>query len=271
VYRTAVVNGVSSNEVLLATTAATTYTDDGTGVPGTARPLPTGSLGQWATLPSMATRRKGAAGAAAFDPTDPAKVYFYALLGVSGGTTAVASYEYLPVTITANGHQTVGTWTAGASSAAQARWQAGAWVATSATSTTITAPDTYVFIGGGLTGAGAAANNVNVGKVSAGGDLGAFAASQNFSSNAAGYGVCAANNQLFVFGGANGAPSNGARSASFQGAAPGLANNSWNSEGLTMLQSRYLMGSAVQSAFIFLVGGDTGGGAASKTTELVVW
>ena len=54
--------------------------------------------------------------------------------------------------------------------------------------------------------------------------------------------------------------------------APTLANNSWNSEGLTMTQSRYLMGSSVQSAFIFLLGGQTNEpSSASKTTELVIW
>jgi hypothetical protein len=38
-----------------------------------------------------------------------------------------------------------------------------------------------------------------------------------------------------------------------------------------MKQSRYLMGSSVQSAFIFLVGGQTATDAASKSTELVIW
>jgi hypothetical protein len=69
---------------------------------------------------------------------------------------------------------------------------------------------------------------------------------------------------------ANGAPSSGATSATITGA-PGLANNSWNSEGITLRSPRYLSGSAVQSAFIFLVGGQAAGGAADATTELVIW
>jgi len=77
--------------------------------------------------------------------------------------------------------------------------------------------------------------------------------------------------QLFTFGGANGAPSAGATSATLIAPPPTLAVNSWNSEGLTMTQSRYLMGSAVQSAFIFLVGGSTATQNASPTTELVIW
>ena len=52
---------------------------------------------------------------------------------------------------------------------------------------------------------------------------------------------------------------------------PALANNSWNAEGITLVNSRYLMGSAVQSAFIFLVAGQTNLSAASTTTELVIW
>ena len=39
-----------------------------------------------------------------------------------------------------------------------------------------------------------------------------------------------------------------------------------------MTHGRYLMGSAVQSSFIFLLGGQTDEpSAASKTTERVIW
>ena len=279
VYRTKLANGAAGSEVLLGTTLAATpsFSDDGTAAPGTETPLPTGSMGKWASLADMTTARKGPAGAVAFDPANPNRFYVYAGLGLDVAPAALGSYEFLRVDIAANGHQTAaGVWTLGSGGATAIptpRWQAGAWSADSTVSTTITAtpPDTYVFFGGGITAAGAAANAVHVGKVVAGGDLGVIVASKAFSSNVAGYGVLAANNQLFTFGGANAAPSNGAKSASFAGAAPGLANNSWNSEGLQLLQPRYLMGSAVQSAFVFLVGGDTAGGVGSNTTELVVW
>jgi hypothetical protein len=53
---------------------------------------------------------------------------------------------------------------------------------------------------------------------------------------------------------------------------PTLVNSSWNDEGLALVHGRYLMGSAVQSAFIFLLGGKTDEPSnASKTTELVIW
>jgi hypothetical protein len=275
VYRTKAANGAAGTEVLLGTTGAAvlSFSDDGTAVPGTEAPLPTGSMGKWASLATMTTARKGPAGAVAFDPGNANRFYVYAGLGLDAANAALGSYEFLRVDIAANGHQTAaGAWTLGSGGAAAIptpRWQAGAFSADSTVSTTIAVPDTYVFFGGGITALGAAANAVHVGKVAAGGDLGAIAASKPFSSNVAGYGVLAANNQLFTFGGANAAPSNGAKSSSFLGAAPGLAN--WNSEGLSLLQPRYLMGSAVQSAFLFLVGGDTAAGVGSNTTELVVW
>jgi hypothetical protein len=274
VYRTPLVNGVSGGEVLLATVPAATltYTDDGSATPGTQKPLAIGSTGKWASLASMATARKGAAGAWGFDPVTPNKAYFYSLLGVGTTGPALTSYEYLPVTLQANGHQTTGAWATGASTVAQGRWQLGAWVADSTVSSTIAAGSTYVFLGGGLDAAGTAANAVDAGKISAGGDLGTLATTpKDFTSNSAGYGVCAANGQLFAFGGANGAPSGGAKSAGLVAPAPTLAVNSWNNEGITLVNSRYLMGSSVQSAFIFLVGGQTATSAASTSTELVIW
>jgi hypothetical protein len=53
---------------------------------------------------------------------------------------------------------------------------------------------------------------------------------------------------------------------------PSLQAGAWNSEGLNMTRARYLLGSAVQSAFIFLLGGQTNEpSAASRTTETVIW
>jgi hypothetical protein len=274
VYRTAMVDGASGGEVRLATVGAGTlkYTDDGSATPGTQAPLPLGSMGQWKVLPAMATARKGAAGASGFDPGSASTFYVYAMLGLGAANNPLTGYEYLPVTIQPNGHQTVGTWTAGSAGVAQGRWQLGAWVADSTVSSTIPAGTTYVYFGGGVDQNNAAANQVDAGKIAAGGDLGALNATpKDFSSNSAGYGVCAANGQLFAFGGAGATPSSGAKSASLVAPAPALANNSWNAEGLNLVDARYLMGSSVQSAFIFLVGGQTAASAASKTTEFVIW
>jgi hypothetical protein len=276
IYRSPSANGTSGSELLLATVSGSTltYTDDGSATPGTETPLPLGSMGQWATLPNLGTARKGLAAAAAPDPVTAGKFYVYALLGEDTSATPVAltSYEYLPVTAQANGHQTVSTWTTGVSASSQGRWQLGAWVANSTVSSTIVAPSTYIYLGGGELANGAAANTVEAGLVAAGGDLGVLSTTpKSFSSSIAGYGVCAANGQLFAFGGAGGSPSAGAKFAQLTTPPPTLTSNSWSDEGVMLLDARYLLGSTVQSAFIFLVAGQTGVSAASTSTETVIW
>jgi hypothetical protein len=284
IYRTKNANDPPGSEVLIGTVSGgttLTFVDDGTATPGTTTPLPTGSTGEWAQLPNLGTKRSGPAVAAGFDPADPTKFYVYAMLGKNSATTANTSYEFLPVTVAPNGRQTVAAaWTAGASQASVGRWQLGAWVVDKTVQSNY-APDTWIFIGGGLTATAALSNVVEAGRIQAGGDLGTISNTPgDFSSTQAGYGVCAANQQLFVFGGAGASPSSGAKSAALfsnnnpnnQLAPPTLANNAWNNEGLTMTHGRYLMGSAVQSSFIFLLGGQTDEpSAASKTTELVIW
>jgi hypothetical protein len=87
--------------------------------------------------------------------------------------------------------------------------------------------------------------------------------------NRVAYGAEAAANQLFVFGGISGSVSNGALS-SVIGAPPTIGN--FNNEGLQMTINRALLGTSIQSAFIFLVGGETDtNGTATNTTELTVW
>jgi hypothetical protein len=280
VYRTAAVNGASGAEVLLQTTnaATLTLTDDGTLTPQTAVPLPLGSTGRWATLPVLKAHRKGAAGAAAFDPVTAGKFYVYAGSGLDATDTPLTSYEFLSVTIGANGHQTTAaSWTLGSKALGSGRWQLGAWVADASTATLISAPNTYVYFGGGVDAALGGVGTVEAGLVATGGDLGTLIQTPNdFNGTLAGYGVCAANDQLFTFGGSQAQPSPGATSATIGRAQPAIAPPSfspgaWNSEGLTMTESRYLLGSSVQSAFIFLIGGQTATDAASKSTELVIW
>lgn len=275
IYRTAK-DGAPGSEVLLGTAPATprTFVDDGTATPGTAVPLPLGSTGTWAALPDLGTRREGLAVAAAHDPVAADTFYVYALLGRSSATTAPPSYELLPVKVAANGRQAAAAaWTPGTAQSAQGRWQLGAWTVDSTVSSLYAPGTSFVFAGGGITAAGAAASKVEAGQVTAGGQLASFDDSpKDMGANQAGYGVCAANGQLFSFGGLNASPSSGALSASLINPPPALAGSSWNNEGLTMTHGRYLLGSAVQSSFIFLLGGQTDEpSAASKTTELVIW
>ena len=282
IYRTAQ-NGASGTEVLLAAVPASprTFPDDGTGVLGTELPLPLGSTGTWAALPGLGTAREGPGVTAAADPATPGTFHVYALLGRSSSTTANASYEYLTVTAAANGRQAVAAaWMAGALPSAQARWQLGAWAVDRKISTDYTGATTYVFLGGGITAGGTMASRVEAGLVTAGGQLANTSVPtpttlddtpRDSGGTIAGYGVCAANDQLFTFGGSNAMPSSGAGSAVLEGP-PSLQVNAWNSEGLVMTRARYLLGSTVQSAFIFLLGGQTNEpSAASRTTETVIW
>lgn len=282
VYRTPMVNGASGTEVLLAAVTGTTlkYTDDGSATPGTQTPLPLGSTGKWAQLPAMGTPRIGPAGAAVVDPADPSTMYVYALQGKSGATTAVNTYEFLTVTVQPNGHQALGAaWTAGTNNASASRWQHGAWVVDGSVQANY-AGQSWIFAGGGLTGAGATSKVVDAAQVQAGGQLGAWndAGVSDFTSVPAGFGVCASNQQLFFFGGLGASPSNGARSAPLfnnnnpaqELPPPQLGTGAWNS-GIMLTTPRYLLGSAVQSAFIFLIAGQTNVSAASNTTELVIW
>ena len=233
-------------------------------------------------LPDLGTAREGPGVTFARDPAAPSTLYVYTLLGRQSAAVANTSYEFLTVTVAANGRQTVANaWTAGTLASAQARWQAGAWTVDATVSALYTPPTSYVFIGGGLTAAGGGATKVEAGLVAAGGQLQTSSVTsptllddtpRDFAASIAGYGVCAANDQVFVFGGLNAVPSAGAESATLVSPPPAIAAGAWNNEGIGLTHGRYLLGSAVQSAFIFLLGGQTDEPSpASKSTELVIW
>ena len=298
VYRSPTSSGVSGDSVLVGMipTGETTFHDDGTATPGTDVPLQVGSLGRFVALPGMMTpvsgadvpapARMGHAVLAAPDPSDENIMYLYSALGrdtlatptPTDGTTST-SYEFLRIDVAANGHQTfAATWTEGSATSLTGRWQVGAW-AVDASVLAAAGANTYLYFGGGLDAAGDGANTVEVALVQAGGQLDAFAdASKDFSASRAGYGTAAANGSLFVFGGVSsegGTPIGGATAAKFTDATT-LTPNSWNNEGLSMDPARYLMGTSIESAFIFFLGGQTVTGGvtpaeASETTSFVVW
>ncbi len=272
IYRTPKDGVPGQDEVLLDTvnSASTlSYIDDGTTTLGTDKPLPPGSTSAWQALPDMGTARSAAACVAGQDPADPTKWYVYALEG-----QGAQSYEFLTVTTQANQRQTVGgSWTAGADNPSVPRHEFGAWAPTSITSPIVTAPDTWVYLGGGRSG-GNRTGVVETGKITAGGDLGTWDTTpQNQSSIYAGYAAFVASNKIFFFGGAglpSGNPNDKGIAAEMQSPLPSLAN--WNNEGITMQSARYLPGSSIQSAFVFMTGGQaTTGGAALTSTEFLAW
>lgn len=284
IYRTPKDGTPGSDEQLLAEVGADTleFIDDGSApLTASATPLPQGSTSAWQALPAMNVAREGARGVVARDPADPDTWYVYALLG-RDGATGRTTYEFLPVTLAANGRQTVaGAWTLGTEEAAVGRWQHGAWAIDSVDSQFVSGADTYVYVGAGLLADGTTRDDrVEAGLVTAGGQLGAFTDDptagdevKDFSSTRVGYGTAGAADSLFVFGGLSASVNQNATAARFEDPAPSLTNNSWNNEGLNMTSPRYLMGSSIQSAFIFIVGGQTESAATSvtTTTETVVW
>lgn len=278
IYRNIDAAGAPGTEVLLDTVPivdANTpleYLDNGLKTPAGDAPLPLGSSGKWLKLPNMTVARQSAAIVSGFDPADANRFYVYALAGSSTPNAGLATYEFLPITIDpVNGRQTVAApWAAGASSMSVGRFEAGAWVVDKNASSFVTGADTYIFIGAGRTGAGTQkTGSVEVGKIAAGGDLGVWdQGPEDFSAATAGYGAFAGSSQLYAFGGEG--PSAKSISAKMLSATT-LANNSWNAGALGMTEGRYLYGFSVQSAFMFLCGGQTTAAQASKTTELAVW
>jgi hypothetical protein len=268
VYRTPK-DGVSGQgEVLLGevSAAAPEFIDDGTLTLGADAPLPLGSTSAWQALPAMSTARRAPAGAAGRDPSDAASWYVYALQG-----TGLRTYEYLAVTLQPNERQSVATaWTAGAQAASVERHEFGAWAVSSRNTSLVTGADTFVFLGGGRSTAGGRTGAVEAGLIQAGGDLGVFnGGPDDMSPIRGGYAAFVVSSKLFVFGGAilpDGTPQPSAIAAQMSSPMPGLVN--WNNEGITLTSPRNLLGSSLESAFIFLMGGEAvAAGPALQSTE----
>jgi hypothetical protein len=282
VYRTPVNGAAGRDEVLLAsvTGSTTEYIDDGSQALQTATPLAPGSTSRWQALPDLNTARNQLHGVAAADPDTEGTFYLYALLGKDSGSdadadgTALSSYEYLSVITAGNGRQTVGTWIEPGSGFGAGRFNHGAYMADSRISGEIADGDAYIYVSGGRDGAG---NSGLVGGTEAaiiGGDgsLSGFVSAHATSTNRTGFGTAAAADRLFVFGGwPSGSIRDSAESMRISSAPPVL-DTSVNSEGgLDVGEARFMPGSALQSAFIFVVGGQTdAGGAVTGSTALII-
>ncbi len=276
IYRTPTDGVAGRDETLLAELDdpdLLSFIDDGSMALEERVPLLPGSTSAWQELPAMATPRTGLGAATARDPDDASTRYVYALLG-----EGESSYEFLPVTVLPNGRQTVGSaWEQGEEQSAVARSQFGAWTVDSVVSGLVSGTATYIYMGAGLAD-GNQDDRVEAALVTSGGQLDTFeddptAADKvgDFSSTRVGYGTAAAAGRLFVFGGLASQVRDNATAAEIISPAPSLANNAWNNEGLAMTTPRYLMGSSIQSAFIFLLGGQTDNSDATTSTEWVVW
>jgi hypothetical protein len=126
----------------------------------------------------------------------------------------------------------------------------------------VPAGTTYIYAGGGK-----GSNNIDAAEITAGGAL-AWSTPSTMSPNQAGYAGVAGAEWLFAFGGRQSTPGNTVDSGRIS-TPPALDN--WQPQGGTQLITpRYLSGATVESAFIFVVGGQTTGGAPTVTMERTV-
>jgi hypothetical protein len=286
VYRSPAAGDAADAVELVATITSgstTSYVDSGDATqPGT--PLRLGATGTWHTLPAtLATARQGAGAAIAPDPGDATgTLYNLYVMGGKSGVQALTSIERLPITVNADGSQTVGSFATSSQSLGAARWQLGLFSVGNANASLVTPPTRYVYAGGGVAANGTTlVNEVEAFEVQSGGALAAPQSVNTMQPPRAGYGAAPANNFLYVFGGNQAKPDNTVTSTKICGdttasgacppgqVAPEVSN--WNNASATMLQSRYLMGLAVQSGYFYLMGGETGSAPASTSTEYSNW
>lgn len=278
IYRS-VANGAPGSEALIADTTpgvglpgtitcttATACTDRGA-VPDIARtPLPLGSTGTWTTLATtMAVARWAPGVTVALDPADPTRAHIY-VFGGRNATGVLTSYEFL--TLQLDAPQGVVGITTGNAALAAGRYRLGAWVATPADST-LMAGDTYVWAGGGANAVDAMVDNIEGGRVTAGGQLATLTSAGVMNPPAAGYGAFGAGDFLYAFGGAGGVPAASNMSAQHTAAPPALINIQNFSPGL--LAARVDLAAAEQSGYFYVLGGTTTGGIVTNTIEFVLY
>lgn len=282
IYRSPKVNAVAGQELLLATVTdngmvTQSYQDKGIDTPAGAAPLPLGSTGVWRALQPLNTARAGAGIVAAPDPVKAGTFYLYALGGNSGTlSTPVlqSSVEYMTITVVNGGsQQNTGNWTVSTTSLPTARWLTTGLYATSAQNSVIPAGQVLIYSGTGSSAnlaTGTLDRPVYVAQVSATGQPSAFTNSGSVGALRSGFGGVLVNNQMIAFGG-------------FQATTPSTASDSarlttpltlmnFNSLGSgVLLTARALQATAIESAFIYQLGGVGVGGAALTTSEQTIW
>jgi hypothetical protein len=280
IYRSSRAGDAAGGERLIGTVAANAtplqFIDNGAATAGAAAPLPLGSIGAFRAMPSLATARLGAGVAAVRDPGDATKYYLYAAGGNSGtpsSATPLSSVERLTITIASGGNAqtTSASWSA-AGALPSARWLGAALAGTSDNNSLIPANAAYLYVssGSGMNLANAD-RPVYVAQVGAGGALGAFADTGSVGVQRPATGGVLVNNQVMAFGGMQaGAAQTNSDSARLSGPTS-LAN--FNSLGGGVLKSpRALQGTALESAFIYQLGGASAAvGTAQASTEQAIW
>lgn len=271
VYRTATGDAGGEDELgWVGDTTITSFRDDGLPVDAPRGPLPEGALGEWAALPVLLEARESPCVAIAPDPVpDPEIVYLYAAGGRGSDGDALDSVEVLDITVVRDDEHLAGAWSDAGVTLSDARWACGAWTVDASRHSVVAADETWLYFGGGETGS-RTVGTVDTGRVAAGGSLVEWGEIDSMSPARSGFAVASASDFLYGFGGSNGDPSASGVSAEL-GIEPLPEVRNWNSLGTSLAVARVLPGFAQESSVIFVIGGQTEGSSASRSTDVTNW
>jgi hypothetical protein len=279
IYRSATPNADSDTLELLEEVSGltnVTLTDEGQGVAAGEEPLRSGSLGQWRDMSASAmnTARANHATAAVQNPNDATQYFLYSFGGRDETGTLLDSYEWATVDVAADGSQTVSAWTTGTHTIGAAKEGLVTWLVTDRESDFVSADEVYLFVGTGFLSTSASTGEITSGRLDASstdGELiatGATLDAENAAPSRGGAVGTAANDFLFLMGGAKNAPVTNDQSSRIL-TGPDLEN--WNALGPGSLNTaRVYPALAEESAFFFVAGGADGTGAAIDSVEQTV-
>jgi hypothetical protein len=243
------------------------YQDEGAAVEPAVSPLPDGALGAWAALPELNVARASPCLAVAVDPRlDPEAWHLYVAGGLDPAGQPLDSVEALQITVETEAFHSAGAWEILPERLAEARSRCGGFTVDERLHTVVDPGESWVLFAGGAT-ATHTVGSLDLGRVEAGGALSDWGEAHALTPARAGFGLAAASDFLYAFGGSQGQPSEGGVSGALEAGVP-LSVHNWNSLGTSLSEPRLLPGSAQESAVIFVLGGQTDTAAATASTDL---
>jgi len=288
IYRTTQPNAAPASEDSIFETAdasSSKFIDTNTGFM-TAKPLPSGALGNWKAVATLNTPRAGAGVTVAPDPSASGVFFLYAgygynSLGSTAATQFPTSYEVLPVTVSGN-TLTESTWNQQTIAVSLGgRWQGGAFAATADVDPIVATSLIYFGVGSNspIAAAGSFTANTEFGTITTGtGILAAMVTQTDNSNKQFGFGAVTAVNTIFQMGGQvsgqftnkmNGATiTTGAGTLSTFGPQGGGQIGFTPMGGVFTPVAPYLPGATTGQAYFWLVGGATGSLGAQTVSNL---
>lgn len=272
IYRTDSENGISNTEHLIVdNVTGTEFTDSGL-PPGTVSPLPNGSTGIWqCENTTNFTPRFGLSAVVGHDSNN--SYYIYAT-GGRNSTGATGVVEFAPV----NPDGSLGNWTSTASIGTGRYYLSAVFV--DSTKAPIVGQNNYIYALGGTQNGTTALNTTERASVQTGGALSSWTSLTKTINPNMGLLSVAVDNFIFDMVGTAGG-GNKVDSGEIINPAGDIQN--WNNAGNggTTIWSRFLGGTTLESAYIYLVGGygkcetnlctEPTADSALRTVESVIW